>query len=231
MDGIAPPSPGVSSNRRIRSADVEAAHLVLSPISAARCRRAEGPPAARGTRQGVAREVDAGAGSIDPDRDRGVILVAVPRVETIRFALAVPAGVLVMGAAVGALEAAGHALFPAGPGMTEAIDLMRRGDPSARDALARAIAALSVPAKASIVFAWTAGAAFGTLASCRVAGSRQVPLAISIGVITMIFVAANLVAIPHPASVAIAGIALPPLAAIGVGRLLRGVVRSPVARG
>ena len=154
-----------------------------------------------------------------------------PRVETIRFALAVPAGVLVMGAAVGALEAAGHALFPAGPGMTEAIDLMRRGDPSARDALARAIAALSVPAKASIVFAWTAGAAFGTLASCRVAGSRQVPLAISIGVITMIFVAANLVAIPHPASVAIAGIALPPLAAIGVGRLLRGVVRSPVARG
>lgn len=154
-----------------------------------------------------------------------------PRLATIRFALAVPAGVLVMGAAVGVLEAAGHALFPAGPEMTEAIDLMRRGDPSARDALARAVAALSAPAKAAIVFAWTAGAALGALAACRVAGMRQVPLAISIGVITTIFVAANLVAIPHPASVAIAGLALPPLAAIGVGRLMRGVGRGAAAAG
>jgi len=157
------------------------------------------------------------------------MLRSVPRIETIRFALAVPAGVLVMGSAVGVLEAAGHAVFPPGPEMADAVDLMRRGDPSARDALARAVATLSVPAKASIVFAWTAGAAFGALAACRVAGSRQVPLAISIGVITPIFVAANLVAIPHPASVAIAGLVLPPLAAIGVGRLMRGVVGGSVA--
>lgn len=148
-----------------------------------------------------------------------------PRLETIRFALAVPGGVLVMGAAVGVLESTGHALFPAGPEMAEAVELMRKGDPAAREALARAIAALPVPALASIVFAWTSGAALGTLAACRLAGSRQVPLSIAIGAITSIFVAANLLAMPHPMPVAVAGLLLPPLAALGVGRLMRAIAQ------
>jgi hypothetical protein len=56
-------------------------------------------------------------------------------------------------------------------------------------------------------------------AACRVAGANFVPLSIAVAILSVAFVSINLIAIPHPMWMNIAGAVLPPLAALAVGRL------------
>lgn len=139
--------------------------------------------------------------------------------QKIRFALALPAGILVMAAFTGFFEGLGTKIFPPPQSMLDAIALMRRGEPGARDALAAAMHDMPVTALLVVVTAWVLGAALGAFAACRVAGTNFVPLSIAVAALSVAFVAINLVLIPHPAWMVAAGVTLPPAAAVAVGFL------------
>ena len=148
--------------------------------------------------------------------------------QKIRFALALPAGVLVMAAFTGVFEGLGMRFFELPQSMLDAKALVERRDPGARDALAAAMHDMPVGALLCVVAAWTLGAALGVFAACRVAGMNFMPLSIAVAILSVAFVSINLVAIPHPMWMNIAGIVLPPAAALAVGRLAVHLV--PVTR-
>lgn len=137
----------------------------------------------------------------------------------IRFALALPAGILVMAAFTGLFEGLGSRIVPPPQSMLDAIALMKQGDPGARDALGRAMHDMPVGALLVVVAAWTLGAALGAFAACRVAGANFVPLSVAVAAVSIAFVSINLVLIPHPFWMIAAGVTLPPSAALAVGRL------------
>ncbi len=155
---------------------------------------------------------------------RGVTLPHM-NLTRIRFALALPAGVLVLVAFTGFFEGLGKQVFPPSQQMLDAIALLQKGDAGAREALAAAMDAMPFGALAVVVLAWTLGAALGAFAACRVGGANCVPLSIAIAVVAVVFVAMNLVLIPHPAWMIAAGAILPPAAAIGVGRFASSLVQ------
>ena len=141
------------------------------------------------------------------------------KLQKIRFALALPAGILVMAAFTGILENLAMRLVELPQSMLDAKALMQKGDASWRDAMAAAMHDMPLGALVSIVAAWTVGAALGVFAACRVAGANFVPLSIAVAILSVAFVSINLIAIPHPMWMNIAGAVLPPLAALAVGRL------------
>ena len=85
-------------------------------------------------------------------------------------------------------------------------------------------------ALAAVVLAWTLGAALGAFAACRVGGANLKPLSIAIAVVSVVFIAMNLVLIPHPAWMVAAGVVIPPAAAIGSGRLASGLAQGQGGR-
>jgi hypothetical protein len=143
--------------------------------------------------------------------------------QKIRFALALPAGILVMAAFTGLLEglfgALGTRLFELPQSMLDAKALMQSGDPNWREAIAAAMHDMPIGALLGVVVAWVLGAALGTFAACRVGGANFVPLSVAVGAVSVAFVAMNLIVIPHPMWMNVAGVLLPPAAALGVGRL------------
>lgn len=140
-------------------------------------------------------------------------------IQRIRFALALPAGILVMAAFTGLFEQLGGRLFALPQSMVDAHELMRKGDPGARDAIAAAMRDMPIGALVVVVAAWALGAALGAFAACRVGGANFVPLSIAVAALSVAFVSINLIAIPHPMWMNVAGVALPPAAALAVGRL------------
>jgi hypothetical protein len=112
--------------------------------------------------------------------------------------------------------------------MQDAIALMQKGDPSAREALATAMQDMPFGALATVVAAWTLGAALGAFAACRVAGANFAPLSVAVACVSIAFVGINLFLIPHPMWMNIAGVLLPPIAALAVGRFASHLV--PVTR-
>ena len=141
------------------------------------------------------------------------------KLQKIRFALALPAGILVMAAFTGLFESLGTRLFELPQSMLDAKALMQKGDPGWRDAIAAAMHDMPIGALLSVVVAWVLGAALGTFAACRVSGTNFVPLSIAVGAVSVAFVAMNLIVIPHPMWMNIAGALLPPAVALAVGRL------------
>lgn len=139
--------------------------------------------------------------------------------QKIRFALALPAGILVMAAFTGLFEGLGARLFEVPQSMLDAKALMQSGDPNWREAIAAAMHDMPIGALLSVVVAWVLGAALGTFAACRVAGANFMPLSVAVGAVSVAFVAMNLIVIPHPMWMNLAGALLPPAAALGVGRL------------
>lgn len=137
----------------------------------------------------------------------------------IRFALALPAGILVMAAFISLFENLGMRLFEPPQSMLDAKALMQDGDPAARDAIAAAMHDMPLGALVTVVAAWTLGAALGVFAACRVAGANFVPLSIAVAILSVAFVSINLIVIPHPMWMNVAGVLLPPAAALCVGRL------------
>jgi hypothetical protein len=137
----------------------------------------------------------------------------------IRFALALPAGILVMAAFTGLFENLGMRLFEPPQSMLDAKALMQKGDPSARDAIAAAMHDMPLGALIAVVAAWTLGAALGVFAACRVSGANFVPLSVAVAILSVAFVSITLIVIPHPMWMNIAGVVLPPAAALAVGGL------------
>ncbi|MEY3141526.1 MAG: hypothetical protein RLY21_19 [Planctomycetota bacterium] len=139
--------------------------------------------------------------------------------QKIRFALALPAGILVMAAFTGLFESLGTRLFELPQSMLDAKALMQQGDPGWREAIGSAMHDMPIGALVSVVLAWVLGAALGAFAACRVGGANFLPLSIAVGAVSVAFVAMNLILIPHPLWMSVAGVLLPPAAALGVGRL------------
>lgn len=160
---------------------------------------------------------------------RGVTLLRM-NLKRIRFALALPAGVLVMVAFTGFFEGLGKQAFPPSQEMLDAIALLQKGDEGARDALAAAMNGTPFGALAVVVLAWTLGAALGAFAACRVGGANFTPLSIAIGVVSVVFVAMNFFLIPHPVWMIAAGVVIPPAAAIGAGRFASGLAQGQGGR-
>ncbi|MBI1303873.1 MAG: hypothetical protein GC172_08810 [Phycisphaera sp.] len=150
--------------------------------------------------------------------------------QRIRFALALPAGVLVLVAFTGFFEGLGKQIYPPSQEMLDAIALLQRGEEGARDALATAMGGMPFGALAVVVIAWTLGAALGAFAACRVGGANCMPLSIAIAVIAVVFVAMNFVLMPHPLWMIAAGVILPPVAAIGAGKFASALVQGQVGR-
>jgi hypothetical protein len=143
----------------------------------------------------------------------------VMNVQKIRFALALPAGILVMAAFTSFFEKLGMRLFETPQSMLDAKALIAKGDPAWRDAVAAAMHDMPLGALLCVVAAWMLGAGLGVFAACRVAGANFVPLSIAVAVLSIAFISINLIALPHPMWMNIAGVLLPPAAALAVGRL------------
>jgi len=111
--------------------------------------------------------------------------------------LGVVVGVVVLFAAVFAIEALAHSLFPLPP-------MMDATNPADQ---ARMLAAMPAGAKAMVLLGWLVGPLLGALAANRVAGRTQAGwivagIAIVGGIVTMVM-------IPHPIWMWVGGIALP----------------------
>lgn len=116
-----------------------------------------------------------------------------------RTLLAVFAGLAVMLVTVAALEALGHALFPAPPGLDF-------DDPERL----RRVMELLPPAQLFAVLAgWVAGAALGAFVAARLAREYRFSAALSVGAVMLLLVVANLVMLPHPWWMAIGSVLLP----------------------
>ncbi|HVF35294.1 MAG TPA: hypothetical protein VND91_08220 [Candidatus Saccharimonadia bacterium] len=116
-----------------------------------------------------------------------------------RTLLGVFAGLVVMLVVIAALEAAGHALFPPPPGVDY-------GDP---EQLRRVMELLSPAALAAVLVGWVAGAALGACTAAAIAREHRLSAAMSIGVVMLLLVVANLVMLPHPWWIAIGSVLLP----------------------
>jgi hypothetical protein len=113
--------------------------------------------------------------------------------------------------AVIAFEKAGHALFPAPAGV----------DFSDPEQVRRVMELLSPGALFAVLAGWVAGAALGAFVAAKLAREHRLAAAMSIGVVMLLLVVANLVMLPHPWWMALGSVLLPlPSAWVGA-RLAR----------
>src|SRR5687767_3924105 len=117
----------------------------------------------------------------------------------LRTLLAVIAGLATMLVAVVAFEKAGHALFPAPPG----VDFT---DP---EQVRRVMLLLSPGALFAVLAGWVAGAALGAFVAAKIAREHRFAAAMSVGVVMLLLVVANLVMLPHPWWMALGSVLLP----------------------
>jgi hypothetical protein len=112
----------------------------------------------------------------------------------LRRVLAAIAGLIVGGLVIMLVETAGHRVYPSPPGL----------DPNNMEALRAAAAAAPAGAKAAVVVAWALGSFAGGLIAARI-GKHLIP-ALAVGAILMIGGIFNLVMIPSPIWMWIAGL-------------------------
>lgn len=116
-----------------------------------------------------------------------------------RTLLATATGLVAMLVAVIVFEALGHAVFPPPPG----VDL---ADPAQmRSAMTR----LSPGALGMVLLGWAAGAALGACLAAKLAREYRFAAAMSVGLVMLLLVVANLVMLPHPWWMAIGSVLLP----------------------
>lgn len=124
----------------------------------------------------------------------------------VRTLLATGAGLVAMLVVVVVFEAIGHAVFPAAPG----IDL---DDPAQ---VRSAMTLLPPGALFMVLLGWASGAATGAWLGARLAREHRFAAAMSVGLVMLLLVVANLVMLPHPWWMAIGSVLLPlPSAWIG----------------
>lgn len=118
-----------------------------------------------------------------------------------RKIVAIVVGVVVSFALIGAIDNLGHRAYPL-TGMPAIAD---------REAMREYIAAMAPGAKAFAVAAWLVAAFCGPLLSARLARGPGVVAPVVVGCVVLAAVIANLVMLPHPAWMNVAGIAGVPL--------------------
>lgn len=88
------------------------------------------------------------------------------------------------------------------------------------DEVAKLIAQVPLPAKVSVVLAWALGSMTGGFVSTRLAGVTRP--ARSVAIVMLVFILLNLMTVPHPLWMSVAGVALPlPAARLGARLSIR----------
>lgn len=124
----------------------------------------------------------------------------------LRTVMAVVAGMVALVLVVALVEMLGHVVYPPPPN----VDMT---DPDQLNAM---IGQLPTGALVSVVMAWALGSLAGGFVAHRVANRHRLMAALIVGGIMLALVIANLLMIPHPAWMTVAGLALPlPLAWLG----------------
>jgi len=120
--------------------------------------------------------------------------------------LAIVAGLLAGVITVGAVETAGHAIFPPPAGL----------DVTDPKALASMMDQLSLGAKLAVIVAWALGSLVAGLVAGKVAGAEAMVPALIAGTFLLAAGIYSLVTIPHPVWMAVLGVVLPlPMAWLG----------------
>ena len=125
----------------------------------------------------------------------------------LRRVMGVVVGLVAAMVTIGIVEWLGRQVFPPPAG----VDM---SDPAA---IGRAVSSLPTGLKASVSLAWFFGTFAGGVAGLAIARWRPVPWIVA--AVVVLAAMANYVMIPHPLWMQIAGIALPPLAAMLALRL------------
>lgn len=124
----------------------------------------------------------------------------------LRTVMAIVAGMVALVLVVALVQMLGHFLYPPPPNV----------DVTDPDQLNAMIGELPIGALVSVVIAWALGSLAGGFVAHRVANRHRLTAALSVGGLMLALVIANLLMIPHPAWMAVAGLALPlPLAWLG----------------
>ena len=142
-------------------------------------------------------------------------------VQTIRFALALPAGLVIMMATIAAVESLGHRAFPPGEAMDAAVRLLRTDVEAGRAAMRDALPTVPVGAFVSVLAAWMLGGAAGAFLAGSIAARAHLALGVAVAVLLLVACVTNLALIPHPAWMWPAGIVLPAGTAVAVAALTR----------
>jgi hypothetical protein len=126
----------------------------------------------------------------------------------IRYILSTLAGVLVAVAFVFVIEFGSHMIWPPPAAVS---------DPSDKDALRNAVAAMPFGALASVALAWITGAFAGGFVAARL--SRKAVPACGVGGLVALSAIGNLMMIPHPSWFWIVALVLVPAVTLGAARL------------
>jgi len=129
----------------------------------------------------------------------------------LRVTLAVVAGAVVAVGLIALVESVGHRVYPLPAGI----------DWSNPEQVRAYVNGLPVGALVFVLAGWIVGAFVGGLVAAWIARPRAVLAASIVGAIVLAATLANLVMIPHPTWVAVAGVAGVVLAAFVAGRLMR----------
>jgi len=128
----------------------------------------------------------------------------------VRIPLAVIAGVVVAFAVIAGIEAIGHQVYPVPAGL----------DLSKPKLIQEHVQNLPLGALLFVLVAWLAGAFIGGVVAAFVARARAVLVSATVGTLVLAATIANLIMIPHPLWMAVAGIAGVVLAAWFAGRIM-----------
>jgi hypothetical protein len=124
----------------------------------------------------------------------------------LRNTLSVIAGIIGGGVVVAVIESLSHRLWPPPAGIEGAT----------REEMARFVSELPFPALLAVVFAWGVGAVGGGAIASMLAGSHPFRLAMIVGGVQMFFGVLNMILIPHPTWMLVAGLLVfMPGAAVG----------------
>lgn len=113
-----------------------------------------------------------------------------------RKILAVVAGVILAGLVVYVVEAIGHRVYPPPEGLNM----------KDMDAMKAYVATLSTGALLFVLAAYILGSFSGGWLAAKIARASQIPLALTVGGVQLLFGIMNLVMIPHPTWFAIASV-------------------------
>ncbi|GAB2494760.1 hypothetical protein [Arenimonas alkanexedens] len=129
----------------------------------------------------------------------------------LRSILAVLIGILVMGITVAAVQWLGHSLYPPPAGL----------DPSDPVALATLVSQMPAMALGMVLIAYAFGTFLGAFTATTISLGHKPGVAIVIGVVMLAMVAMNLLLIPHPMWMVVAGLLIPLPVALLAWRIAR----------
>lgn len=129
----------------------------------------------------------------------------------LRSVLAVLAGILVMGITVAAVQWLGHSIYPPPADF----------NPNDREAMAALIAQMPAMALGMVLVAYAFGTFLGAFTATTISRAHKRGVAVVVGIVMLALVALNFWAIPHPAWMVVAGLAIPLPFALLAWRLAR----------